>query len=136
MSEKKLILIDSAGMSQRDRALNQELAAIRRNGSRIRVLLTLSSNAQAAVLEETVRAFKNLDPVGCVLTKVDEAVSLGGIISALIRHELPLAYVTDGQRVPEDLQWCGSKRFSLVELALEMRNAQSLPADVEVLAHG
>ncbi|MBT8137869.1 MAG: flagellar biosynthesis protein FlhF [Gammaproteobacteria bacterium] len=126
LADKQLVLIDSSGMSQRDRRINDELATIRRNGENIRVLLALSCNAQTAVLDETVRAFSHLRPTACVLTKTDEAASLGGAISALLRHDLPLAYVTDGQRVPEDLHWASSRRFSLVEKALELRNAETL----------
>jgi len=135
MSDKKLILIDSAGMSQRDKRIHREFTAIRQNSSKVRVLLTLSCTAQAAVLEETVQVFKHLDACGCVLTKVDEAACLGGAISALVRHELPLAYVTDGQDVPEDLHWAGGKRFRLIERALELRNAEPLHDHDEVLAH-
>lgn len=120
LSDKELVLIDSAGMSQRDERINRELSALRGSGAPLRVLLTLSAQAQTAVLDEAVRAFGCLEPDGAVLTKVDEAASLGGAISVLIRHEIPLAYVTDGQNVPEDLHWAGSKRLSLIQRAVEL----------------
>ena len=135
LDDKKLVLIDSAGMSQRDQRIHRELAAIDQSGARVRVLLAMPANAQAAVLEETVQAFKYLDPIGCVLTKVDETACLGGLISVLLRHQLPLAYVTDGQKVPEDLHWAGGKRFSLIERALELRNAEAMATPDEVVAH-
>lgn len=120
LSDKQLVLIDSAGMSQRDQRINQELAALRESGSRLRVLLTLSCQAQTAVLEEAIQTFGDLDPFACVLTKLDEAAALGGAISALIRHGLALAYVTDGQNVPEDLHWAKSKRVALIDQAVKL----------------
>jgi len=136
LSDKKLVLIDSAGTSQRDKRMHREFSAIRLSASKVRVLLTMSCTAQAAVLAETVRAFRHLAPCGCVLTKVDEAACLGGAISALIRYDLPLAYVTDGQEVPEDMHWAGGKRFSLVDQALELKNAKPLHTFGSVPAHG
>ncbi len=134
MGDKRLVLIDSAGMGQRDRRIHAELAAIIENGDAVRVLLTLSATAQRGVLQETVAAFRALDPAGCVLTKVDEAASLGGAISTLIANELPLAYITDGQAVPEDLHRAGGKRCNLVERALELkRDAEDHYPEV---AHG
>lgn len=133
--DKQLTLIDSAGMSQRDQNIHRELATIAQSGSRVRVLLALPANAQAQVLEETVLAFKHLEPIGCVLTKVDEAACLGGVISTLVRHDLPLAYITDGQNVPEDLHWAGGKRFDLIERALELKKADSADLQEGVLAH-
>lgn len=135
LDDKKLVLIDSAGMSQRDQRFHREMAVIGDSASKVRVLLALSATSQAGVLEETVEAYRHLEPVGCVLTKTDEAACLGGVISALERHSLPLAYVTDGQKVPEDLHWAGGKRFSLIERALELRNAEALDNQHEVLAH-
>ena len=102
--DKKLILIDTAGMSQRDVRLSEQFASMGSHASIIKSYLVLSANAQLATLNETIRSFKKANLAGCVLTKMDEAVSLGGVISAMIRHHLPAAYVSAGQRVPEDLQ--------------------------------
>ena len=130
LKDKRLILIDSTGISQRDRRLNRELGALR--DVDLRVLLTLSSHAQQRVLEEAIRAFGDLGPCGCVLTKIDEAASIGGAISALVRHALPLAYVSDGQNVPEDLHWARSKRLALIDRAAALGDeaADDYPAPV------
>lgn len=141
-SNKKLVLIDSAGMSQRDQRINRELASLRDAGSRVRVVLTLSSHAQTAVLEEAVQAFGDLAPCASLLTKIDEAATIGGALSILIRHGLPLAYVTDGQNVPEDLHWARSRRLALIDRAAQLADNVTLPpasitsAHNEVHAHG
>ncbi|MBT8144619.1 MAG: flagellar biosynthesis protein FlhF [Gammaproteobacteria bacterium] len=124
LRDKRLVLIDSAGISQRDKRIEQELAALREARDDIRVLLTLSSHAQPGVLDEAIGAFADLDPCGCILTKLDEAASLGGAIAALVRHGLPLAYATDGQNVPEDLHWARSKRLDLVTRAAALADSE------------
>ncbi len=99
---KKLVLIDTAGTSQRDMRLTEQFNAL---GSMplIKTFLVVAANAQRTVLEEVLRAFGRAQLDGCILTKVDEAATLGDALSAVIRSGLPLHYVCDGQRVPEDL---------------------------------
>lgn len=103
LSDKERILVDTAGMSQRDVRLVEEMAGLTAV-PHLRTLLVLAANAQQAVLQETLRAFGHLPLTGMVLTKVDEAASLGPVLSALSGAELPLLYVSEGQRVPQDLQ--------------------------------
>ncbi len=104
LHDKQLILIDTAGMSQRDIDISQQLAHLRHPSSIIKPYLVLSANAQNSSLDEVVSAFKQANPVGCILTKLDEAASLGGVLSAVIKHQLPIAYVSHGQKVPEDIK--------------------------------
>ena len=104
LHDKKLILIDTAGMSQRDIDISQKLAHLSHPSSKIKPYLVLSANAQISTLDEVINAFKNAGPAGCILTKLDEAASLGGVLSAVIKHQLPIAYVSNGQKVPEDIQ--------------------------------
>jgi len=104
LADKKLILIDTAGMSQRDINISQQLAHLSHPLSIIKSYLVLSANAQTSTLDEVINAFKKANPAACVLTKLDEAASLGGVLSAVIKHQLPIAYVSNGQKVPEDLQ--------------------------------
>lgn len=102
-ADKSLVLIDTAGMSQRDMRLSQQFALFDALPA-IKSYLVLSANAQVAMLEEAVMAFSKVPLAGSILTKVDEATRLGGVLSVLHDHRLPLAYVSNGQRVPEDLQ--------------------------------
>jgi flagellar biosynthesis protein FlhF len=120
LKDKKLILIDTAGMGPRDVRLTEQLAALKYGASRARVLLALPAQAEGQALDEIVCAFVRVKPAGCVLTKVDEAASLGPAISTVLRHKMKIAYICDGQRVPEDLHASHQKRIWLVRSALEL----------------
>lgn len=102
---RKLVLIDTAGMGQRDVRLFQQLDNLAANSRLpIRSYLVLSATGQRRVLEDAVAQFKRIPLSGAVLTKLDESVSLAPALSVLIQSGLPLSYITDGQRVPEDMQ--------------------------------
>ena len=103
LADKRLVLVDTAGMSQRDTQLSERLAVLQSGGRRVRSYLTLSATTQRCALEQAVKAFGATNPEACILTKVDEAASLGDAISALVHGGLPLAFFTDGQKVPEDI---------------------------------
>ncbi|MDE3211486.1 MAG: flagellar biosynthesis protein FlhF, partial [Pseudomonadota bacterium] len=96
------VLIDTAGVAGSDPRLLQQMEIFSQT-SELRACMVLAANAQSQSLEESVRAYMPLKPNACILTKLDEAPSLGGALSVLIRHRLPLDYTTDGQRVPEDI---------------------------------
>ncbi len=102
-ADKRLVLIDTAGMSQRDVRLSEQLTMLSSGNRKVRTFLALSATTQQAALRQAIRAFGAAKPEACVLTKLDEAASLGNVLSAIIDSGLPLAYITDGQRVPEDL---------------------------------
>ncbi|RUO43045.1 flagellar biosynthesis protein FlhF [Aliidiomarina taiwanensis] len=105
LRQRKLVLIDTAGMSQRDMRLTDQLEALMRNTRlRIRPYLVLAATAQGAVQEEIVRRFKKLPLSGCIFTKIDECLSIGESLSVSIQNSLPISYLTDGQRVPEDIK--------------------------------
>jgi flagellar biosynthesis protein FlhF len=127
---RHLILIDTVGMSQRDRRLTEQVALLAGGGDRVRRILLLSAVSQASVLEDVVRAYQGEDLSGCILTKVDEAVTLGGALDVLIRHRLTLQYVTNGQRVPEDLH--RPNPLYLVERAFRAPGDQAAPDDTEL----
>jgi flagellar biosynthesis protein FlhF len=120
LKAKKLILIDTAGMGPRDVRLTEQLAALKYGASHARVLLALPAQVEGQALDEIVCAFVRVKPAGCVLTKVDEAASLGAALSTVLRHHLKIAYVCNGQRVPEDLHASHLKRIWLVREALEL----------------
>jgi flagellar biosynthesis protein FlhF len=121
LKSKKLILIDTAGMGPRDVRLTEQLAALQLGAARARVLLALPAQGEGHALDEIVQAFARLNPVACILTKVDEAASLGAVISTTLRHRLKIAYVCDGQRVPEDLHAAHQRRVWLVRAALQLK---------------
>ena len=118
-SKKKLILIDTAGMGQRDMRLAQHLTGLISNTRiRIRNYLVLSANTQLRVMQENVERFKKVPLAGCIYTKLDESLSVGEIISTSIQNGLPIGYLTDGQRVPEDIKVANTEK--LVTLADRM----------------
>jgi flagellar biosynthesis protein FlhF len=121
LSSKKLILIDTAGMGPRDARLTEQLEALKLGARGARVLLALPAQGEGRALDDIVRAFAGATPAGCILTKVDEAASMGAVISATVRHRLPIAYVCDGQRVPDDLHAAHERRIWLARWALKLK---------------
>jgi flagellar biosynthesis protein FlhF len=134
LKSKKLILIDTAGMGPRDVRLIEQLATLKYGASRARILLALPAQAEGQALDEIVCAFVRIKPAACVLTKVDEAASLGAAISTVLRHHLKIAYVCDGQRIPEDLHASHLKRIWLVRAALELGQRSPTARDEGYLA--
>ncbi len=102
-ADRRLVLIDTAGMSQRDQRLTEQIETLAHRDFPIKFYLVMSAATQYRVVKETLKAFSIFQPEAAILTKMDEAVSKGAVLSALIEERLPLAYVTDGQQVPEDL---------------------------------
>ena len=131
LSGQQLVLIDTAGASPRDPDLARRLRLMNQANSRIETSLVIPASIQAGAIEEAMKLFAVAQPSSCVITKVDEAVSLGGVLSALVRHKLPVAYVSDGQRVPEDLQ--PARAHSLVGRAVEIASRNGATADDEVM---
>jgi len=132
LHDKKLILIDTAGMSQRDIDISQKLAHLSHPTSKIKPYLVLSANAQVATLDEVINVFKKAKPAGCILTKLDEAASLGGVLSAVIKHHLPIAYVSNGQKVPEDIK--PARARELVDQTLAYAKKYQHNTDEEFMA--
>ncbi len=117
LSTRRLILIDTIGMSQRDRRLVEQIALLGRQGGKVQQLLLIAANAQASTLEDVVRAYGSSQLAGVVISKLDETAQIGAVLDILARHRLRLCYLTDGQRVPEDLHLPDAK--TLVERAFQ-----------------
>jgi len=132
LSNRTMVLIDTPGLSQRDERLTNELSALAAAHPRLETALVLPANAQAGVLEETLTRFSAAQPVSCILTKLDEAASLGGALSALICAELPVAYVCDGQRLAEDIK--PARAHQLVVRALQLSRSSGAAADEDLLS--
>jgi flagellar biosynthesis protein FlhF len=130
---KKLVLIDTAGMSQRDVRLANQFATLRVEGHRVEPVLVLSAGADRGCLSEALRVFQAANPESLVITKLDEAAALGGVLSLAIRAGLPISYLSDGQRVPEDLHLAAPKRFWLMHNAVKLTQGTP-PLDENELA--
>lgn len=102
-SDKRLILIDTAGMSQRDMKLVEQINTLQQSEQVIKCYLVMSAATEYKAMNEIIKAFQIFDPQASILTKLDEAATIGSAISSIIEHNLPLAFVADGQQVPEDM---------------------------------
>ncbi len=123
LHDKKLILVDTAGISQRDERLHQQLEMIQKAMPESVNYLVLSAATQARSYAQIVKAYQSIPLAGCIFTKLDECVNLGGALSAAIKFKLPIAYVSNGQKVPEDMHQATAT--SLIKQAITM--AQRTP---------
>ncbi|NNJ92739.1 MAG: flagellar biosynthesis protein FlhF [Gammaproteobacteria bacterium] len=102
-ADKRFILIDTAGMSHQDAKLAEQLSMLEAAGRMVTRFLALSATTELAALHRALDSFASIRPDACLITKTDEAASLGSILSVVIKSGLPVAYYTDGQKVPEDM---------------------------------
>lgn len=130
----RLVLIDTAGVAPRDPALDARAGVLIDVVARIgaQCWLTLSAGSQSAVLEEAVQRFAAYRPAAALLTKLDEAASLGGTLSVLVGASLPVSYVAEGPRIPEDLS--PARAHQLVARAVYLAQATDASAGDELLS--
>lgn len=122
LRNKHMVLIDTMGMSQRDRMVAEQAAMLSGAGD-VRRLLLLNATCRGDTLDDVVRAYAGPDLEGCIFTKVDEAASLAPAIDVAVRRALEVFYVTNGQRVPEDLHL--PNRAYLLHRALREQKGES-----------
>jgi flagellar biosynthesis protein FlhF len=103
LRDKRAVLIDTVGMSQRDKMVAEQAAMLGAGNGQIRRLLLLNATTNAATLDEVIKAYAGGGIHGCIITKIDESASVGAALDSAIRHKLRVHYVTNGQRVPEDV---------------------------------
>jgi len=132
LADRKLVLIDTAGMGPRDRLLANQLALLRPLIGTLRSYLVLPGGGSAGDCDHIIAQYRATPLSGCILTKLDEATRIGAALCAAIRHQLPLAWVCDGQRVPEDL--CAARADNLVRRACELPRLLPQRLDEELLA--
>ncbi len=129
--DKDLVLIDTAGMSQRDIRLTEQFSMLSEGSNLIKTFLVMSASSQQNVLEETVQAYKKAFLDGCILTKLDESIVLGGALSTIVKNQIPIVYESDGQRVPEDLH--KPEAVELIKKAVTMMNDSQIKFDESVV---
>ena len=101
LRNKHLVLIDTAGMGQRDERVGDQREMFDAAG--VPRLLLLNAASGGNTLDDVVRMYHSEKVIGCIPTKLDEAVNLGALLDVLVRHQLVMHYMTNGQCVPEDL---------------------------------
>ena len=114
LANKRMVIIDTAGLGQRDQRIQDMLDVL--DMPKVKRTLVLNAGAQGDTLDEVLTSFKASALHGVVLSKVDEAVKLGPALDALIRHQVVLRGVANGQRVPED--WQNPDAAALVRVAM------------------
>ncbi|MDB5959405.1 MAG: putative flagellar biosynthesis regulator FlhF, partial [Massilia sp.] len=103
LKNKHTILIDTAGASQRDQMVAEQVAMLCGADMPVKRILCMSATSTGDTLNEVVQAYKGNGLAGVIITKMDEAVTIGSVLDVIIRQKLQLQYIANGQRVPEDL---------------------------------
>ena len=132
---RRLILIDTAGMGQHDHHLINQAGILDCNES-IRTSLLLSATTRLSGMEDVIQAFDIFQPTDCIFTKLDEATSLGNLLSVVIKHRLPVSYVSDGQQVPEDLHRARAHNLVSQCVALATRAGKMLDEEIAIQNYG
>lgn len=117
LSDRHLVLIDTAGLTSTDKGYEEQLTELARSHHRIRTHLVVSATSQPRIMKSVWHCYKMANLTGCVMTKIDEALTLGESLGFVMETGLPVAYYTDGQKIPEDLHHAES--IPLVRLAVE-----------------
>ncbi len=120
LKNKHTVLIDTVGMSQRDKLVSEQVAML--SGANVNKLLCLNATSNGETLTEVIRSYQGSGLSGCIITKMDEAAHIGSVLDAVIRHKLTMYYLANGQRVPEDLH-LANKQY-LVDHAFKFKRDQ------------
>jgi flagellar biosynthesis protein FlhF len=128
-----LVFIDTAGRSPRDDLKLQELKSLLDEACADQVYLVLSLSAGARAIEAAAEQFRCVSPTAAILTKLDEALGCGSLVSLPERIGLPVSYLTMGQDVPDDIEPAQSSRMA--QLALGLDSVRSLPASEDSMAN-
>jgi flagellar biosynthesis protein FlhF len=119
LKNKHTVLIDTVGVSQRDKMVTEQVAMLSGAETEVKRLLCLNATSNGETLAEVVRAYRGNGLAGCILTKLDEAATIGSVLDIVIRQKLNVYYVASGQRVPEDLH-VASKQH-LIDRAFKLK---------------
>jgi flagellar biosynthesis protein FlhF len=124
MADMDLVLIDTAGRSQRDESRIGELAKFLEIAKPDQVHLVLSATSREETLKEAIRSFSTVGQCQLLLTKLDEAVSIGVILNLLRAFDLRLSYITTGQSVPDDIEPASARRVANLILGAPLAPAR------------
>lgn len=125
LKNKRTILIDTVGVSQRDRMVAEQMAMLSNINAPIKKLLCLNATSTGETLTDVIKAYKGKGLDGCLITKLDEAATIGNTLDVIIREKLKLYYVANGQRVPEDVHL--ANKLYLVQHALKQSPVSNKP---------
>ncbi|WP_111640549.1 flagellar biosynthesis protein FlhF [Marinimicrobium alkaliphilum] len=120
----ELVLIDTAGFRHGDPKLKAQLSELAEQ-TQVRSYLVMASNSQAQMLKAAIHAYASASLRGCILTKLDETASLGEALGVVMHSDLPIAYTTDGQDIPQDIEV--ARAHTLVARAAALLSQQQVP---------
>jgi flagellar biosynthesis protein FlhF len=129
LSDQELILVDTAGRNPRDEVKIQELKSLLAECRADEVHLLLSCVSGRVVLEKTAEQFASVGVTALVLTKLDEAGSLGGLLPLLRSSRVPLSYLTCGQNVPDDIEAADSRKLARMMVGMESNLCGTKPGN-------
>ena len=119
MKNKHTVLIDTAGAGQRDQMVAEQVAMLSGADTPVKRILCMSATSTGETLNEVVKAYKGNGLAGAIITKLDEAATIGAVLDVIIRQKLQLQYIANGQRVPEDLHL--ARPNFLIDRAFKMK---------------
>ena len=119
LKNKHTVLIDTAGAGQRDQMVAEQVAMLSSADTPVKRILCMSATSTGETLNEVVRAYKGDGLAGAIITKLDEAATIGSVLDVIIRQKLQLQYIANGQRVPEDLHL--ARPNFLIDRAFKMK---------------
>ncbi|QEP43181.1 flagellar biosynthesis protein FlhF [Ectothiorhodospiraceae bacterium BW-2] len=131
LQSKDLVLIDTAGISVGDERFSEQLTMLEQCSIPIRTYVTLAANSQGQVQARLLKAYSEINIDGIIVTKADETEALGESLSVAVKEQIPIAYICDGQMVPEDIHPARSN--NLVNRAIAtIKQAADLPDEQSV----
>lgn len=134
LARKRVVLIDTAGLPANDPALRMQLESLAGRGVNAKNYLVLAATSQSQVLKAAYHSYKRCGLAGCILSKLDEATSLGEVLGLAISQHLPVAYLTDGPKIPDDLQVTRSHQLVSRAVSLQAAEDPSEEAMADVFA--
>ena len=121
LQDKKLVLIDMAGLSQKDKMVSSQLDMLCEASRDIKKIICLNASGTLDTLNNVSKAFAGRGLDGCIITKADEAIGLGSVINVILQNKLKVLYLTNGQRVPEDIALVD--KIALIEEAFKQEDS-------------
>ena len=131
LREKKLVLLDTAGFGQVELRQPEKLFGMKKSIENVHHYLAIAATMQRSAMERILDSFSKLKLEGVILTKLDDAVHLGDVLTSIVRHDVPLAYWTDGQNIASDLHRADAA--ILISKAMHLNKTTSESKDDQIL---
>jgi len=129
---KHTVLIDTPGLNQRDPRVTTQLSLLTDVGFSVKKILCLNATSHIETTNDVVKAYQTASLQGCIITKTDEALTLGNTLNVVMQHKLKVHYITTGQRVPEDIQLVDKAMLFQQVLPEACRQASLIEIDEDV----